>query len=127
MGKILFWVLTILGITAILGIRSKPSIDSNNEVKFSQTVVYEFMKAMILSGAFETKKTQSLIHSQSKPIRFVQTNEQKVYWLKDATVYVTDIKDGIFDPKTGEPIDATNLSKEELEKLLMILDALQNG
>jgi hypothetical protein len=125
MHNFIIWLLTSIAILAILSIR--PKRNEQPDIKFSQTIVYEFMKAMILSGALEPKVSQSRNHSKSKSIKFVRTNEDKIYWLEDTTVYVTDIQDGSFDLNAGKPVEVQHLSKEELDKLLSILDALQNG
>jgi hypothetical protein len=122
-------VLTSFLAAAIIKGRSKLQASDSDEIdiSFNQTNVYQFMKAMLLSGAFDERETQSRIHSESKPIRFVQTHDNRVYWLVDDVVYMTNVINDSFDPEKGEPIDTKNLSKEEVDKLLAILDALQNG
>ena len=127
----LLGILTTIATSAILKTSYKPVEQAEEEpeidIDFNQTNVHELMKLMRNSGLLEEKESQSKIHSETKRIRFVQTPDNKVYWMDEGVVYVTSMSHGDFDPGNGTPIDMTNLSKDELARLLVILDALQNG
>lgn len=119
-------VLTTLAILAILKLYIKLRAKKNKV--FRQTIVYEFMKLMVRSGLeIQQPETQSRIFADSKPIRFIKADDEKVYWIYDGNFLWADLVDDQFDPAKGQPVNIKNLPKEEVNRLLLILDALQNG
>lgn len=50
----------------------------------------------------------------------------KAYWVVDNVFYTADAHDKDIDPASIKPIDIENISKEEVEKLLSILDNLKD-
>lgn len=50
----------------------------------------------------------------------------KAYWVVDNVFYTADAYDKDIDPASIKPIDIENISKEEVEKLLSILDNLKD-
>ncbi len=70
--------------------------------------------------AYESQEFDSL-----EKIRFVQTPEDDIYWMEDGQMYMTTLReDGMWDAESGIPISFKNLNKNELEKLIIIIDAL---
>ena len=58
-------------------------------------------------------------------IKFVQTEDDEIYWFEDDKMYMSTLnEEGTWDPEEGVPVSFTNLNKNELEKLIIIISAL---
>lgn len=58
-------------------------------------------------------------------IRFVQTANDEIYWLEDGNLYTADLNEnGMWDPEDRIQVSLENLNRHELEKLIVIIDAL---
>jgi hypothetical protein len=53
--------------------------------------------------------------------------ENKAYWVIGNVFYEADIVDGEVDKDSSRPIDAFNMSRRDLNKMLYILDNLTEG
>lgn len=79
-----------------------------------------------------TKNIKEKIMSQSekhitKNMVKVVVIEGKAYWTSDNIFYVADTDNGDILSETAKQIDTSNMSDEELDKMLVILDNLNNG
>jgi hypothetical protein len=58
-------------------------------------------------------------------IKFVQTEEDEIYWFEDDKMYMSTLnEEGTWDPEDRMLVSFTNLNKNELEKLIIIISAL---
>lgn len=71
--------------------------------------------------------TQAKLHMDKSTVKVIRTPDNKVYWVENNKFYCAEIVDGEFNTNSGQPIDTANLSKQEVEDLLFILDNLKNG
>lgn len=71
--------------------------------------------------------TQAKLHIDKSTVKVIRTPDNKVYWVENNKFYWAEIVDGEFNTNSGQPIDTQNLSKQEVEDLLFILDNLKNG
>ena len=81
---------------------------------------------------FKDIDNEKVFTSQSKIWREKQTTkvvilDQKAYWISNNIFYVGEAVNGKVRPETGQPLDTSNMSKREIEKMLFILDNLKNG
>lgn len=53
--------------------------------------------------------------------------DDKAYWVLDNTFYQADIIDGAIDKESSRPVDASNMSYLDMNKMLFILDHLNEG
>ena len=53
--------------------------------------------------------------------------DDKAYWVLDNTFYQADIIDGVIDKESSKPVDAYNMSFGDMNKMLFILDHLNEG
>ena len=98
------------------------------EIKYRQSHVFEMIKPY-LSFSFLLKprpKTQSTIYDDKRNVRVV-ISEKKAYWILDNTFFVADQIDGMIDKDTTRPVDTINMNKAELEKIMIIVEALTEG
>ena len=52
---------------------------------------------------------------------------EDAYWVADNMFFIAKTENGEVMLETAEPIDTENMSKQEINKMLFILDNLQNG
>jgi hypothetical protein len=63
-------------------------------------------------------------YNAQNTIKAIVMND-KAYWVLDNVFYIADAQDKEIDSDSIKPIDIENISKEEVEKLLSILDNLK--
>jgi hypothetical protein len=68
-----------------------------------------------------------MLHNEPVRVRFVQSPDDKVYWIENETLYCTDIGEEGFDLSIKQTVKTQDLTSDELEQLLIILNILQNG
>lgn len=126
MQSILTSVLTTILIVAILSIKRKVRL---KKIKFSQSSLHMIVRDMLPSNTElkQQKLTQSKLHISKNTVKVIKASDNKVYWVDDNKFFYAEIIDGEFSTDSGQPIDTSNLSKEEVEELLFILDSLTNG
>lgn len=119
-------LLTIINVAATI-IRRRKKVNIR-KLSFCQSSIHHVIKDLLPSNTDLRKpvKSQSRNHDKQKNIKVVYTPDQKAYWVVHNTFYCADLIDGHLDPSLGKPVDTSTLSKQEIEKLLFILDNL-NG
>ena len=53
--------------------------------------------------------------------------DDKAYWVLDNTFYQADIIDGVIDKESSRPVDAYSMSFVDMNRMLFILDHLNEG
>ena len=53
--------------------------------------------------------------------------EDEAYWVVDNIFYVAKADEGIVIPETARPVNTSNMSTKDINRLLFILDNLKNG
>lgn len=93
-----------------------------------QSFSIKVVEKLILDGwtAEEGFKSQSEKILAEKPIRFVQTNDNRFYWMQDGELYVAFATDSAVDISQGEKVELKELSEDEVKELLLIMDALRD-
>ena len=101
------------------------------KIAFRQSTLHQIVKNVMPTNAEYKKqlKTQARDRLRNKVVKVIQTPDRKAYWVDGNIFYCADVINGEFDPSAGIPVDTSNLSKKEIDKLLFILDNLnsQNG
>ena len=75
------------------------------------------------------KKEKSYCNFRDNSLDTVRViiSDDKAYWIFNNIFYIAQTDDGDVLPETAEPINTSNLSKEEVGKMLSILDSLIGG
>lgn len=117
---------TIVGIGILNKSKNK---NRKRHIFMRQSTFYKVIKSVSPDTIklMTTRKTQSQVHRSKNVVRVLQTSDNKAYWVKDNIFYYADVVNGEFDPTAGIPVDTTDISKNDLDKLLLILDNLKNG
>jgi hypothetical protein len=97
-------------------------------IKYSQTRIHEIIKNYIPEYEFEIKApiTQAQNHKNSMYTRVVFV-ENQAYWIKNNTLFVADMQEGMVDEETTREVDTMGMNKVQLEKVIHIVDALTEG
>lgn len=124
--NILVIVLTLLSYWAILSIVTRLHKKSFSVVLGSQMEVHNLTKIFYARGKEKKKVSQLMKYEESNRIDVLVMGDN-AYWVSNNVFYTGNIVDGSIDHDTTKPIDVLNMQKEEVDKMLFILDSLKNG
>jgi hypothetical protein len=119
-------ILTTILIVAILNRKRTIKL---KKIGFRQSTLHVIVRDILPTNQELKQKitTQSKLHMKKNTTRVIKTSDNKVYWVDNNNFLCAEIIDGEFDKDLGKPIDTSNLSKDEVNDLLYILDNLKNG
>jgi hypothetical protein len=128
MEYVLVMGLTLIVFCSIIIVITKKEKKSFNKIVYRQSDMHNILKDFF----FKDIDNEKVFTSQSKIWREKQTTkvvilDQKAYWISNNIFYVGEAVNGKVKPETGQPLDTSNMSKREIEKMLFILDNLKNG
>jgi len=120
--------LTFLLSLAIIKLSTKKSIGGIGKIRYSQTVIHESTKHLMEKTAYErpTIVSQAMKHVENHMVKIIII-EGKAYWVKDNIFYTAETESGNIIPETAKPVNTEDMSKEDLDKMLFILDNLGKG
>ena len=97
-------------------------------VKYTQSDIHESIRAFIPKKINNKKKieSQSAKHAANTMVKIIVI-EDKAYWVKDNIFYFADALDGDIVSPTAKPVDIESMSKQDINKMLFILDNLREG
>jgi hypothetical protein len=120
--------LTLLVSLAIIVLMNKKINKKMSRTLYSQKDTHELFKYFFSIDSSNQKKRLSQLtkHTEKSMIK-VMVIGQEAYWVSDNTFYVAKAIDGEVEAGSAEPVDVANMSKNDMNKMLFILDNLQNG
>ena len=121
-------VLTMLGYWAILNVVKRRNKKSFSMVIGSQMDIHNLTKSFLNKPFNTTKQKVSQMRKHEHANRIdILVLEDRAYWISNNVFYSGDIVDGHIDHDTTKPINTENMKKEEIDKMLFIIDNLKNG
>lgn len=127
MDYVIAIVLTIVASFVILKIVTKNEQSFLKKVLYRQSDIHSITKHLYKNTKpIQKKETQLTKRMDSDAVKVVLTDD-KAYWVADNVFYDADLVDDRPDMSTAKPIDTNNLSKEDIDKMLFILDNLDRG
>jgi archaellin len=128
MQAIIIMGLTLISFSSIIIVMNRKRKKSFNKVLYRQSDMHNILKDFF----FKDIDNDKVFTSQSKIWKEKQTTkvvilDQKAYWISNNIFYIGDAVNGKVKPETGQPLDTSNMSKREIDKMLFILDNLKNG
>ena len=128
MEYVIIMGLTLVVFCSIIIITTKKEKKSFNKTVYRQSDMHNILKDFF----FKDINNNKVIMSQSKIWKERQTTkvvilDQKAYWISKNIFYVGEAVNGTVKPETGQPLDTSNMSKKEIDKMLFILDNLKSG
>jgi hypothetical protein len=118
--------LTLLGFGYILYRRRKTK--SINKIMYTQSNMHEIIKNFIPSDFFDKPKklSQAEKHLERNTVKVIFI-EEKAYWVSNNVFYTAEATNGGVDEETAKPVNTENMTKNDINKMLFILDNLKNG
>jgi hypothetical protein len=128
MQYIVACILTLLVSLAIIAIVKKKINKKMSRTLYSQKDTHELFKYFFSIDSSNQKKRFSQLtnHTEKSMIR-VMVIGQEAYWVSDNTFFVANAINGEVEAGSATPVDVENMSKNDMNKMLFILDNLQNG
>lgn len=120
--------LTTITTWSIIRIVTKNKYKTFNQVIYRQSDMHKMMKKFFtyelppeqgLSSQLQKRQEESTIK--------VLVVEDQAYWVASNIFYVANVEDGNPIPESAKPVDTTDMSKKDVEKMLFILDNLKGG
>jgi hypothetical protein len=124
-----FFTLLSLFVLGNFYFKNKAATDSTySSIKYSQSHIHEIIKNYIPDYEFEAKKlaTQSNNHKNSMYTRVVFV-ENQAYWIKNNTLFVADMEEGMVNEETAREVDTMAMNKVQLDRVINIVEALTEG
>jgi hypothetical protein len=121
-------VLTISAIIATITLYNKLKL-SRQQPALSQSQTYLFFRTMFpnLNMSLKIRDKQSSAYDNSKIVKYVETDENLIYWLDKNKVYCAELnEDGFFNTQDAQRVSLKNLSEEQVNSLLVILSHLKS-
>jgi hypothetical protein len=102
--------------------------DFGEKIRYSQSHIHEIIKYNIPDSMFlpVRKPTQSSHHEKSMHLK-VLFIEKEAYWIKENALFIAEQEDGIVKEETARRVDTMGMDSVQLEKLVYIVDALNEG
>lgn len=123
----------IVGLTFILSwfiirVVTKKRYKKFNRVLYRQSDMHNIMKKFfsIQLQLDEKAPTQLQKRIDANNLKVLMI-EDEAYWVVDNIFYVAKADEGIVIPETAKPVNTSNMSTKDINRLLFILDNLKNG
>jgi hypothetical protein len=119
-------VLTLCLISYIIYKGSKTKIFPG--IVYSQSSIHVMIKDFLPRSLYERpmQKSQAVKHAEKNSVKVIFV-EGKAYWVANNIFYCAEALGGSVDIDSTEPVDTSNMSKRDIDKMLFILDNLKNG
>jgi hypothetical protein len=99
-----------------------------NKIRYSQTHIHNIIKDNLPDHLFLPLKRprQTINHEKSINLK-VLFFEKEAYWIKENTLFIAEQEDGIVKEDTAKRVDTMGMDKVQLEKVIYIVDILNEG
>jgi hypothetical protein len=122
------FILTLSVSLIIIFIMKKKINKKMSRTLYSQRDTHELFKYFFSIESSNQKRHPSQLtnHAEKSMIK-VMVMDQEAYWVSDNTFYVANAINGEVEAGSATPVNVENMSKNDMNKMLFILDNLQNG
>lgn len=124
--NVLVVILTLLSYWSIISMVRLSKKKSFSKVIGSQKDIHNIVKTFTAKETIKHKTSQMKKYEDHNRINVLVIGSQ-AYWISNNVFYTGEIVDGQIDQETSKPIDTVNMQKEEIDKMLFIIDNLKNG
>ena len=128
MEFVILGLLTIGLVSCIIILNIKNKRKKLSHTVYRQTDIHKMLKTFFEISIFDkNQKTSQLTkHKKRDTIRVVILGNN-AYWVSENIFYMANAVNGKVLPETSKPVDIENMPKQELNKMLSILDTLRDG
>jgi thymidine kinase len=97
-------------------------------VRYSQSDIHQTIRSIVPKKTNNKKEieSQSARHAADTMIKIIVI-DNKAYWVKDNVFYFSETNNGDIVNVTAKPVEISNMSKQDIDKMLFILDNLRKG
>jgi hypothetical protein len=104
-------------------------------IKMRQSTMHEYIKDVLPTNRQmqrfvreeSGKIPQSKQEYEAEDVKVIVLNGM-AYWIRDNKFYASKVEeDGNINPMSAEPIDTTNMSEQELDTMMKIIDELRSN
>jgi hypothetical protein len=108
-----------------------PRLIRNNPIKkirYSQSHIHDIIRYYLPDSMFLplSRSRQSFNHEKSINLK-VLFFEKEAYWIKENALFIAEQEDGIVKEDTAKRVDTMGMDRVQLEKLIYIVDVLNEG
>ncbi len=98
------------------------------KVVYRQSDIHQIVKNIIPKDLFELPKppSQARKHINNNMVRVIVVDGQ-AYWIHNNMFFTAETVNGSVNPETTKPVDTSNMSKRDIDKMLFIVDSLRDG
>ena len=98
------------------------------KIKYSQTHIHNIIKDNLPDHLFlpMKKPRQTINHEKSIHLKILFF-EKEAYWIKENALFIAEQEDGIVKEETAKRVDTIGMNRVQLEKVIYIVDILNEG
>ena len=102
--------------------------DLVTKIKYSQSHIHDIIRYSLPDEVFLPikKSRQSSSHEKKASLKVVFLDKE-AYWIKENKLFVADHEAGIVKEGTARGVDTMGMNKVQLEKVIYIVDILNEG
>jgi hypothetical protein len=102
--------------------------DYGTRIRYSQTHIHNIIKDNLPDQLFLPLKRprQTINHEKSIHLK-VLFFEKDAYWIKENALFIAEQEDGIVKEDTARRVDTMGMNRVQLEKVMYIVDILNEG
>lgn len=123
MQNIVIVILTLILVSFIIFISKKIENQYFKGIKYRQSDLYLIFNRNIKINNKVKKQSQSSQRLQNNSLTVIII-DGKAYWVSNNIFYCADFIDNEVQSDTAKPVDTENMSKEDINKMMFILDKL---
>jgi hypothetical protein len=127
--KTQYFIITVLTLCLVSYIIYKGrKVKTFPGIVYSQSNIHFMIKDFLPKSLYERPmpKSQALKHAEKNSVKVIFL-DNKAYWVANSIFYCADAIGGNVNIDTTEPVNTSNMSKKDIDKMLFILDNLKDG
>lgn len=120
-------LLTMLSFYSIIIVLKKIEKRVLKNIRYRQSDIRESIKPFISKQVNKAEKKTQMDKMLEKNSVNVMIIDNQAYWVFNNVFYTANFIDGNVDTESTKPIDTSNMSKKDMDKMFFILDKLGDG
>lgn len=121
------FLLTLFSVSCTIILLKKVEKKFLSKNDYRQSDIHKIIKPILFTEEKKVNKKTQIDNVLEKNSVNVMIVDNKAYWIFENVFYTADFVNNDVDPETSKPVDTSNMSKEDLDQMLFILDALRGG
>lgn len=127
MEYVITFILTLLFAFGMIKLIQIKKDNQYEKMLYRQSDMHNILKHFFDEPLVKNKKSSQLTQRIEQSVVNVIIIDDKAYWITENIFYTADVINQNPVLSTAKPVDTSNLSKEDLDKLMFIVDNLNRG